>query len=177
MTNIKPWKEISRKQIFKKFSRKIDEVIFELPDGSQSDFYIKAEGNASSILGLTPDNQVILVKQYRPGPKEILDELPGGFVDPDEDPQGAARREFIEETGYDGEFEFVGTCIDDAYSTMLRYLYVAKNCKRVGEPQNTATEQTEVVLLPLAEFRQLLRTGRLTDVEMGYLGLDYLNLL
>lgn len=177
MTNIKPWKEISRKQIFNKFSRKIDEVIFELPDGGQSDFYIKAEGNASSILGLTPDNQVILVKQYRPGPKEILDELPGGFVDPDEDPQGTARREFIEETGYDGEFEFVGTCIDDAYSTMLRYLYVAKNCKRVGEPQNTATEQTEVVLLPLAEFRQLLRTGRLTDVEMGYLGLDYLNLL
>ena len=118
-----------------------------------------------------------MVKQFRPGPEEVLDELPGGFVDPNEDPQGTARREFIEETGYDGDFEFVGTCIDDAYSTMLRYLYVAKNCKKIGEPQNTATEQTEVVLLSLEEFRKRLRAGKLTDVEMGYLGLDHLNLL
>lgn len=177
MSKIIPWKEISRTQVFKKFSRRIDEVTFELPDGSQSDFYIKSEGTAASILGLTVDDEVILVSQYRPGPKAVLDELPGGFVDPHEDPQATARREFIEETGYDGEFEFVGTCIDDAYSTMLRYLYIAKNCKKVGEPQNTAREHTEVVLVPVADFRKRLREGRLTDVEMGYMGLDYLNRL
>ena len=177
MSNIKPWKEISRQQAYKKYSRKIDEVIFELPDGSTSDFYVKTEGPASSILALTSDNNVVLVKQFRVGPKEVLDELPGGFVDPNEDPKETARREFIEETGYDGDFEFVGTCLDDAYSTMERYCYVAKNCKKVGEPQNTQTEQTEVVLLPLDEFRKRLRAGRMTDVEVGYMGLDHLNLL
>jgi len=177
MSQTKNWKELVRKQVFQKYSRKIDEVIFELPDGSQHDFYIKAEGFAASILALTPQNEVVLVKQYRPGPKKILNELPGGFVDPNEKPQESARREFIEETGYDGDFEFVGTCLDDAYSTMVRYCYVAKNCKKIGEPQNTQTEQTEVVLVPLTKFRTQLRSGQLTDVEVGYLGLDYLNLL
>lgn len=177
MSSIQPWKEVSREQAYKKYSRKIDEVIFELPDGSTSDFYIKSEGPASSILALTGDNQVILVKQYRPGPKQILDELPGGFVDSNEDPKDTAQREFKEETGYDGEFEFIGTCLDDAYSTMERYCYVAKNCKKVGEPQNTQTEQTEVVLLSLDDFRQRLREGKMTDVEVGYMGLDYLKLL
>lgn len=177
MSDVKPWKELSRKQIFKKFSRKIDEVLFQLPDGSKADFYIKAEGYASSILGLTSDNRVILVRQYRPGPKKILDEIPGGFVDPDENPEGTALREFVEETGYDGDIKFVGTCIDDAYSTMERYCYVATNCRQIGKPQNTATEQTVVVLLSVDEFRQRLRAGQLTDVEMGYMGLDYLKLL
>lgn len=177
MSNITPWKEVSREQAYKKYSRKIDEVIFELPDGSNSDFYIKAEGPASCIVALTPDNQIVLVKQFRPGPQEVLDELPGGFVDPEEDPKETARREFIEETGYDGEFEFIGTCLDDAYSTMKRYCYVAKNCKKIGDPQNTQTEQTEVVLLPVSEFRNRLRAGQMTDVEVGYMGLDYLNLL
>lgn len=177
MSGIKAWKEKSRELAYKKFSRAIEKVIFELPDGSESDFYIKAEGQASSIVGFTPDNHVVLVKQFRAGPMQILDELPGGFVDPDEDPMGTARREFIEETGYDGEFEFVGTCLDDAYSTMERYCYVAKNCKKVGEIQNSQTEQTEVVLLSLEEFRNRLRQGKMTDVEVGYLALDYLNLL
>jgi len=173
----KLWKELHRELIFKKFSRKIERVDFQLPNGTEADFYIKAEGPASSVVGLTSDNQVVLVEQYRPGPKAILQELPGGFVDPGEDPLQAARREFIEETGYDGDFEFVGTCLDDAYSTMERYCYVAKNCKKIGEPQNTATEQTRVVIVTLEQFRHQLRAGKMTDVEVGYLGLDYLGLL
>lgn len=177
MSNIKAWKEISREQAYKKYSRVIDQVIFQLPDGSEADFYIKAEPPAASILALTENNEVVLVSQYRPGPQQILQELPGGFVDPGEDPKVTARREFKEETGYDGEFEFIGTCLDDAYSSMERYCFVARNCKKVGEPQNTRTEQTEVVLLPLDEFRKQLRAGKMTDVEVGYLGLDHLNLL
>ncbi|MEU3198818.1 NUDIX hydrolase [Streptomyces sp. NPDC006996] len=177
MTKIKAWREVSREQVFKKYSRVVDKVIFELPNSSEADFYVIAQPPAASVLALTEDNQVILVRQYRPGPKKILEELPGGFIDPDEDPLGTARREFREETGYDGEFEFIGTCLDDAYSTMERYCYVARNCVQVGEIQNTDTEQTEVVLLSLEEFRARLRSGRMTDVEVGYLGLDHLGLL
>jgi ADP-ribose pyrophosphatase len=177
MGDVSKWKEVRREQAYKKYSRKIDEVTFKLPDGTQADFYIKAEGPASCVVALTNDQQVILVRQFRPGPKDILCELPGGFVDPNENPDAAAKREFTEETGYTGDFTFISTCLDDAYSTMERYCYVAKNCKKVGEPQNTSTEQTEVVLMPLSDFRQQLRSGKMTDVEVGYLGLDHLGLL
>lgn len=177
MASIEEWDELDRTVVFKEFSRVIERVDFRLPDSTTADFYIKAEGSAAGVLALTPSDEVILVKQYRPGPKTILDELPGGFVDPDEDPLDTVRREFLEETGYDGNFEFVGTCIDDAYSTMVRYCYVATDCQKVAEPQNSRTEQTEVVLLSLPEFRAQLRAGRMTDVEVGYLCLDHLNLL
>lgn len=174
---ISEWLELSREQVFKKYSRSISKVMFRLPDGSESDFYIKEESPAAGVLGLTDQNEVILVKQFRPGPKKILNELPGGFVDPGENALEAIEREFLEETGYAGEFEFVGTCLDDAYSTMVRHCYVARNCKKVAEPTHTQTEQTEVLLVPLADFRALLRSGEMTDVEVGYLGLDHLQML
>jgi ADP-ribose pyrophosphatase len=177
MSGVQEWEELNRTIAFKKYSRQIEFVDFRLPDGSVAEFIIDARRPAACIVGLTPENNVILVKQYRPGPKAILSELPGGFVDPHEDHAATARREFLEETGYDGEFEFAGTCLDDAYSTMERYCYVAKNCKKVGEPQITSTERPEVVLVSLEAFRNCLRAGRMTNIDMGYMGLDYLNLL
>ena len=177
MPTIQKWKELGRIEAYKKYSRRLEAVDFRMPDGTVTDFIIDARRPAACIVALTPENQVVMVRQFRPGPQEILDELPGGFVNPNEDPKETARREFREETGYDGEFEFIGTCLDDAYSTMERHCFVARNCKKVGEPQNTSTEQTEVVLLPLQEFRKRLRAGRMTDVEVGYMVLDHLNLL
>src|SRR5690348_1051753 len=94
MSTIQPWQEVSSEQAFKKYSRVIDKVIFKLPDGSESDFYLKVEGPAACMLALTPENDVILVRQYRPGPRKVLLELPGGYVDPDESPEHAAAREF-----------------------------------------------------------------------------------
>lgn len=174
---IQKWEEISREIVFSKYSRKIEKVIFRLPDGEESDFYIKKEGPATAILALTKENQVILVKQYRPGPKEILNELPGGYIGEKEKPEEAAERELLEETGYAGKPQPVTSAYDCAYSTMKRYCVVVTKCEKVAEQKLDKTEFTEVVLMSLNEFRQLLRSGKMTDVEVGYLGLDFLHLL
>lgn len=171
------WKEISRELIFQKFSRKIEKVVFKMPDGRESDFFIKKEGPAASVFALTKDKKVILVKQYRPGPEEVLLELPGGYVEKDEKPEITMARELKEETGYKGKVKFITTCLDDAYSTMNRYCFVATDCQKVGEAELEKDEFAELVLLDLKEFRKLLKSGKMTDVEVGYLALDYLNLL
>lgn len=177
MTNIEEWTELKRTEVFKKYSRRLESVDFRLPDGTVSDFVIDKRGPVACILGLTTDNKVIMVRQFRPGPKKILTELPGGFIDPGEDATTAAKREFVEETGYEGDLHMVGTCLDDAYSTMVRYCFVAKNCRKVAEPVCSSTEQTVVELVSLDKFRDKLRQGQMTDVEVGYISLDYLNLL
>lgn len=174
---IKKWPVIKRESVFRKYGKEMERVDFELPDGSVSDFYIKKEKDNVCILALTKENEVILAKQFRPGPEEVLLELPGGGIDPGETPEEAAARELLEETGYKGNIQFVTKALDCGYSTMHRNCFVATDCEKVAEVQNTATEMTEVILMPLEEFRNHLRSGQLTDIEIGYLGLDYLGLL
>ncbi|MBP9817914.1 NUDIX hydrolase [Candidatus Shapirobacteria bacterium] len=175
--NAKPWEEIGRETVFKKFGKAVEKVIFRLPDGKEFDYYIKKEGPAACVLALTPDNEVILARQYRPGPKKIVLELPGGYVDLNENPEVGMLRELREETGYEGDVKFVTTCLDDAYSTMERHCFVATNCKLVGEPHLDEDEFIDIMLVPLSDFRDLLRSGQMTDVEVGYLCLDFLKLL
>lgn len=174
---IKEWEEISRKEVFGKYGRKVEEVIFKLPNGRETDFLIKKEGKVVCTLALTESNEVIMARQFRPGPKKILLELPGGGIDKDEEPREAAVRELLEETGYKGEMKYVGQCLDDAYSTIERHCFVATGCKKVGEVSNPEEEWTEIELVDLPKFREILRSGQMTDIEVGYLGLDFLGLL
>jgi len=174
---IKKWEEISREVVFQKYSRKVEKVIFRLPSGKEDEFYLKAVPSAVCTLAITKNNEVIMAKQFRPGPNEILLEIPGGKVEVNETPEGSAARELLEETGYSGNMKLVAEAFDCAYSTMKRYCMVATDCEKVSDQKLDYNEFAEVVLLTLEEFRQLLRSGKMTDVEVGYLGLDYLNLL
>jgi ADP-ribose pyrophosphatase len=157
--------------------RRITRRTYRYPDGREADYEIKDEPQIVTILCLTSAQQVVLVRQFRPGPGEILMEMPGGVVDPGEEPAAAAARELLEETGYAGEVHAVGTVLCDAYSTMLRHVYAVTGARRVSGLNLDANEFIEPLELPLAEFRSHLRRGRLTDVEAGYLALDALNLL
>ena len=172
-----PWKKLSHEIVFQKYSRKIEKSMFRLPNGEEKDFYIKVEGPAVAILAITKNNQVILVRQFRPGPNEIFNEIPGGYIGKEETPEQAAKRELLEETGYRGNVRLITTASDCAYSTMIRYCLVATECEKVAEQKLDKTEFAEVVLMPLNEFRELLRSGKMTDIEVGYLGLDFLGLL
>jgi ADP-ribose pyrophosphatase len=157
--------------------RKVLRRTYCLPDGRVVDFDIKQEGPTVCVLGITRTGKVILAGQYRPGPEEELLELPGGSIANDETPEAAARREFLEETGYSGDFQSIGVSLDCAYSTMLRYNFVATGCFKAQEPNPDENEFIRVIEMPLDEFRSHLRRGRLSDIETGYLGLDFLGLL
>jgi ADP-ribose pyrophosphatase len=147
------WQKLTKSQVFAGF-RRILSTRFVLPNGIEADFEIKQEPCTVNILALTPHNTVLLVQQFRPGPEAILLELPGGAIDPGEEPAQAAARELLEETGYRGEIEAVGTSWQCAYSTMLKYSFVARNCVKVQEPALDDHEFIEVVEMPLTDFRQ-----------------------
>ncbi|MCD4705255.1 NUDIX hydrolase [bacterium] len=170
------WKKIKEK-IFKAGFRTLLKKTFQLPDNRIVDFDIKYEGPAACVLALTEDNKIILTKQFRPGPEKILLELPGGVIEINETPTEAMKRELLEETGYTGDFKFVSTSLDCAYSTMVRHNFVATNCRKIQEQNLDKNEFIQVVKMSLNDFREHLRTGELTDIETGYIGLDYLELL
>ena len=150
---------------------------FRTPDGIERVFEVIVEEDTAVVLALTDAQEVVLVREYRPGPREALLELPGGLVDDGETPLDAAARELLEETGYAGKLHAAGSILDSAYSTRERHTFVATGCKRVQEPEPAEGEFPEVVLMTLDAFRDHLRGGRCTDVASGYAGLDALRLL
>ena len=170
------WRKLDERPIRDNGWRRIIARRYRLPDGSEREFEIKAEGDTAVVLALTQEHKVVLLREFRPGPEQELLELPGGAVDPGEKPDAAARRELLEETGYRGDVSYMGTMADCAYSTRERHVFAATNCVSVAEPTDEDAV-LEIVHVTLPEFRDHLRTGRLTDVGPGYLALDRLGLL
>lgn len=150
---------------------------YVLPDGHTADWDLIDGGRTVAVLALTQDQQVVLARQFRPGPALTLDEMPGGAVEDDEDVADAAARELFEETGYAGEVEVLTQTWLASTATTRRFVAVVRDCRRLGDPTPDATEFITPVLVSLDEFRRTLRSGAITDVDLGYLALDHLRLL
>lgn len=148
-----------------------------LPDGREADWDIFGPDRTVAVLALTRSRDVVLARQFRPGPALVLDEMPGGVVDRGEDILDAAARELLEETGYAGRSELVGVAWLAAGSRTRRFSVVTLDAERVAKPATDPGEFCETTLVPLVEFRYQLRDGQLTDADLGYLALDHLDLL
>jgi ADP-ribose pyrophosphatase len=151
---------------------------YRMPDGSVVDWDVMVTRDSVAVLALTEDDQVVLARQFRPGPACVLDELPGGELDDGEAPLEAAVRELAEETGYVGEMTLLAHSWQGANITRRRWAAVATGCRRVRHPRTDPSEEfCDTVTVSLAEFRERLRGGQLTDGWAGYAGLAYLGLL
>jgi ADP-ribose pyrophosphatase len=170
----KPWQKRAETVAYDHFRRVLSRT-FELPDGTVADFEVLDLLDCVAVLALTPDDEVLLVEEFRPGPEAILLELPGGVVERGQAPIDAARAELLEETGYEGDLIEVGTIVRDPYATNLKHVFAATRCRRVANPEKP--DLTAPTLMPLKTFRKHLREGRLTDSEAAYRALEELGLL
>ena len=76
------------------------------------------------IARIVPDDELILVRQFRPPAGKLMIEFPAGLVDPGEDIETTAHRELYEETGYQGRFLFATPA---GYSSPMEYgIHMAK---------------------------------------------------
>ena len=117
----------------------------------------------AQILPITTDDEAVLVRQYRHGTQRITLEMPGGMIDPGEDPATAALRECLEETGYRvREARPLGIVTPNPalFSNKLHAFY-ATGAVAERAVQNTGSEVTEVVLVPMADMEDLLASGEI----------------
>ena len=116
-----------------------------------------------NVVPITADDQMVMVRQYRHGSREITLEIPGGIVDPGEAPAEAAARELLEETGYRAErVEAIGVVNPNPALFGNRcHTFLAPDVVRVAEISNTQLEETVVELVPVAKIADQLRQGRI----------------
>ena len=161
---IKPWKCIRSKpaQSFRVFSIRTDTVISPRT-GMEHDFYVIESRNWVNIIPLTNDHQVVMIRQYRHGSREVTLEIPGGLVDPGDTPEKAAARELLEETGYQAEelMKIGSVNPNPAIFNNRCYTFLAQNVTKLRDPMPDQTEDIEAVLIPLVDIPELIRKGKI----------------
>jgi ADP-ribose pyrophosphatase len=157
---------------------------FELPDGTvtESDT-VGAEGSRNvAVIALTSEKEVVVARLFRPGPEEVMIELPGGGVDDGETPEAAGIRELGEETGYmpgdDSEITELtkpeGIPHQDGYSNIRKHYFMITNVV-LGQKQKHEVEETIIVdKIPIKQLFSNAREGHMTDAVAVLLAHDTL---
>ena len=139
---------------------------YRLPDGAIKDpYYVLERPDAAIIFPITPQGDVILVRQYRPPLAQMELGLPAGLVEADEDPAEAARRELLEETGFGGgEWEpLTALASSPSLKDNWAYLYLARNVERIAASDLDEHERVEVVTVPVGDLVGLIFSGKIVS--------------
>ena len=132
--------------------------------GQAHDFYILESSSWVNVIPLTDKNEVVLIRQYRHGIRDITLEIPGGLVEESDTPEEAARRELLEETGYaPTEMVPLGRVHPNpAIQNNACYTFLAKNVSHKGIQKLDEKEDIEVLLRPLGDIPRLIREDHIT---------------
>ena len=154
------WKVLESNYLFNEPWLTIRKDKCQLPNGNIiPSFYINEYPEWVNVFALTEDDKVVMVKQYRHGIKEVCIELPGGVVEKDEPIEEAAKRELLEETGYEfEEYVFLGKiCANPSTTNNFMHMYMARGGKKVAEQKLDHSEDIEVLFLTIDEVKSLLK--------------------
>ncbi|HVY64189.1 MAG TPA: NUDIX hydrolase [Gammaproteobacteria bacterium] len=158
------WRELSRESVADCRIFTVERSTAVSPvDGQPHTFHRIHSPSWAQILPITADGNAVLVRQFRHGAQRVTLEIPAGLVDPGEDPAEAAMRECLEETGYrahDAQSLGVVNPNPALFSNRL-YAYFATNVEPERAVQNTGSELTEPVLVPVTGLRGLLLSGEI----------------
>jgi ADP-ribose pyrophosphatase len=114
-----------------------------------------------NVVARTADGRFIMVRQHRLGTDEITIETPGGIVEEGESPDTSARRELLEETGYEaGEmFLMKKLSVNPAIFNNYIYFYYAPDCRKAGSQNLDLAEDIEVATHTQEEIMELIADG------------------
>jgi ADP-ribose pyrophosphatase len=162
---LKPWRIISSKRdkLIKFFNLRTDRAVSPRTNISH-DFYVLESAGWINVIPLTPEGDVILVRQYRHGIQGFSLEIPGGIIEAEDSPEKAAVRELHEETGYRAkEMVLLGSVhANPAILNNICYTYLAKDVYPAGKQELDDKEDIEIVIKPLAEIPRLIKEGGIT---------------
>jgi len=159
------WRTLGREYLYVNpwCAFRVDDV--ELPDGARIEYGVLESGGFAAVVPVTRGGEVVFVRQWRQPLDAFTLELPSGGVDEGEEPELAARRELLEETGYRAEkLEHLASVhTSTGRSTEVCHLFWCEAEHDERGPQPEATEFIQVVELPFEEAWGLVSKGTITD--------------
>lgn len=153
--------------LFEGYMLRLERLAVEVPDGSEVSREVVRHPGAVAVVAVDDDGTVVLERQYRAALDGNLLEIPAGKRDvAGEPPHEAARRELIEETGYDArEWVELGAFFNSpGFTDEHTTLFLAVGLLEVGSNlQGPEEEAMEIVKVPLDAVWELIASGELVD--------------
>jgi ADP-ribose pyrophosphatase len=176
---IMPWKKVRSRRLgeFRIFTLRAD-VKVSPATGQEHDFFILDCPHWVNVIALTPDDQLVLVEQYRHGSNTVELEIPGGMMDADEtDPVVTGVRELREETGYEGErARLLGKVwANPAFMSNTCYTVLVENCRLQHAVQFDHSEDIITRLVPAADVPRLVAEEKIRH-SLVVVALNYYDL-
>lgn len=160
---MKAWKTRSSRTIFEAAPYvSVTQDTVELPDGRVIDDFFQLELRPFAlVVPVTDEGRVIMLRQYKYGPREVCVTFPAGFIDPGEAPEAAARRELMEETGCDFErLVPMGHYVDNGNQRGCSgHYFLATGCRKVAQPNSGDLEEMQEELWTVAQLDDAMMNG------------------
>lgn len=164
--NLTPPSVINSQIIFEESIIKIRRDTLQLnPDKTYNYYTLITKPFSVIILATTKEGLYIFNEEYRHPTGKILLSCPGGYIDEGETPLEAAKRELLEETGFEAEdFELIGSAYPYAgISEQKTFYFRAQMAKRIAEPQLEISEYLQTVLKSKDDLQQVIDQGITLD--------------
>ena len=143
----------------------VDLIDIELPDGRRTKREVVRHGPAVAILARRPDGKFVFVQQYRKAAEEALIEVIAGGLEAGEDPVEGAKRETVEETGYEvTTIKYLTTIIcTPGYCEERIHVYYAELAANAHDQDQDPDENVYPVILSETEVEDAIRKGTIFD--------------
>lgn len=127
-------------------------------------------------VGIIPihEGRVVLVKQFRSPIEKELVEIPAGKLKNGEDPEECARRELLEETGYEGNLKKIGSFISSpGFTNEVIHIFLAEDIKFKTREFMHPGEIDKIIEISFKEAFEMLENGEIKDLKTAF-ALSYL---
>lgn len=140
-----------------------------LPDGRSSKREVINHSGAVAVVAVTPEQKIVMVKQYRKPLEKPLVEIPAGKLEGTDSPEETAARELKEETGYTaGRLQKIASFYTSpGFADEIVHLYEAFELQ-AGEPETEEDEFIELMEISLKEADELIQREEIHDAKTMY---------
>lgn len=135
-----------------------------LDSGKEAFFDVISSENWVNIIAIDNNQRVILVEQFRHGIEKVTLEIPGGGIDPKEEPLDGAKRELLEESGFEAsDWTLLGFVYPNpAIMNNKCYFYLAQNLKQRGNQCLDEHEELQFHLEHIEQVKELIKSAKIT---------------